>query len=291
MQQKRPKRKIAVIMSGGGMQCAYGAGALLALGEEYSLRSPDFLYAPSGAASSAAYFLAGQDEVVSRLWMSLATDPKFISLRRRPIVNVDYLVDSVMRAELPINLRVLKENNARLFFPVARARDGVLVYLRAHHTNKIYDQIRATLAAPYIYGKKVRVGRTDYMDGFFGYSVHDYMRHAYEQGARDIIVLASSKEDYRGITRAFLKSMVKYGPMVGMDPDVLRVTELATRPTQVFEAPHGVRVIVIAPTKRLPLSVLGGSKFNYRKVFNMGYDAVQKSPELASLLRPTEPGV
>lgn len=280
----RKKRKIAVVMSGGGMQCAYGAGALLALGEEFSLRKPDLLYAPSGAAASATYFLAGQDEVVARLWMSLATDPKFISLRRRPIVNVDYLIDSVMQRELPINLQALKDNNATLFFPVARARDGVLVYLRAHHTKKIYEQIRATLAAPYIYGKKVRVGTADYMDGFFGYSVHDYMRHAYAQGAQDIVVLASSMEDYRGITRAFLKSMVKYGPMVGMDPDVLRVTEFATRPVQIFEPPKGVRLIVVAPTKRLPLSVLGGSKFNYRKVFNMGYDAVAKSVEVRKLL-------
>jgi len=283
MAASKKKRKVAVVMSGGGMQCAYGAGALIALAEEYGLTEPDFLFAPSGAATSAAYYLAGQYEKVSVMWMSFASDPKFISLTSRPIVNIDYLVD-LLKKEIPLDLRKLKKNKSNLLFPVARARDSKLVYLHAKRTREIYTQIHATLAAPYIYGKKVNIRGVQYMDGFFGYSIHEYMQHAVKLGATDIIVLSSSAHEYRGVTKAFLKSVSTYGSYVGVDPAVVAVTKRAMQPDIDFTPPSGVRVALVVPPKRMPLSVLGGSKFNYRKVFNDGYEAAVKSAEVRKLL-------
>lgn len=284
MARAKNKRKLAVVMSGGGMQCAFGAGALIALGEHYGIHEPDFLIAPSGASASAAYFVSGQYDKVSLMWMSYASDPKFISFTRRPVVDVDYLISDVLKEKAPLDLKRFAKSQTTLLFPVTRARDGALVYLRAPHTKEIYTQIHATLAAPYIYGHKVEIRGESYMDGFFGASMHDYIEHAVHLGATDIIVLASSMQEYRGVTKAFLRSVVKYGKQLGIDPAVVRATEHEISQKKHYEPPAGVRVAVLVPPKKLALSLLGGSKFNYRKVFNDGYELAVKNPEILKLV-------
>lgn len=284
MVRAEKKRKVAVVMSGGGMQCAFGAGALIALGEYYTMQEPDFLVAPSGAAATAAYFVSGQYDKVSLMWMSYASDPKFISLRRRPVVDIDYLITDVLMQRAPLDLKRFNQSDTKLLFPVTRARDGALVYLRAAHTKAIYTQIHATLAAPYIYGRKVVIRGESYMDGFFGASIHDYIEHVVSLGAEDVIVLASSSQEYRGVTKAFLKSVVTYGRQLGIDPAVVRATEHEMKQKKQYEPPAGVRVAVVVPPKKLALSLLGGTKFNYRKVFNDGYESVVKSKDIAALL-------
>jgi predicted patatin/cPLA2 family phospholipase len=60
------QHKIAIIMSGGGMSCSYGAGALTALIEKYNI-IPDIVVARSGSAGTGSYFVSKQYDSIKNI--------------------------------------------------------------------------------------------------------------------------------------------------------------------------------------------------------------------------------
>jgi len=71
--------KTAIIMSGGGMSCSYGAGSLLALVEKYNFKTPDIVIAGSGNAGTLSYFVTGQYASIKNIWSNLLSTKKFIN--------------------------------------------------------------------------------------------------------------------------------------------------------------------------------------------------------------------
>ena len=98
------KNKTAIIMSGGGMTCSYGAGSILALAEKYNLEKPDIVIAGSGNAGTLAYFVAQQYDSIFNIWSNLLATKKFIDLGRiLKIIDIDYLIDEVFKKQAPID--------------------------------------------------------------------------------------------------------------------------------------------------------------------------------------------
>ncbi len=161
-------------MSGGGLQCAYGAGVLVALAEHYRFTTPDILIAASGSAGTAAYYLSGQKNKIPMAWISLATDKKLVSLFRKRAFDIDYLVDEVYKRVHPLNLKNIAKSKTRFLLPVLRVRDGALQYLRVRDNAKAFQIIKASMAAPFISGRKVKVNHSYYIDGGFGPTIHDF---------------------------------------------------------------------------------------------------------------------
>jgi hypothetical protein len=97
-------------------------------------------------------------------------------------------------------------------------------------------------------------------------------------------LISSSKHEYVGFTKAFLKSVASYGRTLGVDIAVIRSTTQALANVAVYTPPKNVQVASLIPDMSLPLTVLGGTKFNYRKVFNEGYEAMTGNAAVKNLL-------
>ena len=94
-------KKIALILSGGGMAASYNFGALLALVEKYQFISPDIVITGSGSAGTASYYIAGQHN--SNIWGDLLSTKKFINfLRFWKIIDIDYLIDEIFKKQDPL---------------------------------------------------------------------------------------------------------------------------------------------------------------------------------------------
>jgi len=94
--------RIALAVEGGAMRGVISAGMVSAL-ESFGLTDAfDAVYGSSAGAINAAYFLAGQATLGTRIYYEDINNTSFIRLGRaaagRPIVNLSYLLDDVARS-------------------------------------------------------------------------------------------------------------------------------------------------------------------------------------------------
>ena len=104
------RRKTALIVEGGAMRGAWAAGVLAFL-HETGRRHYDFVYAASSGACTAAYFVADMWEPGLAIWRELACNVvrKSNFLRRKPIIDLAYLVDHVIRKHVPLSIEALQQ--------------------------------------------------------------------------------------------------------------------------------------------------------------------------------------
>jgi len=222
---KKKSRKLAIVMSGGGMRCVYGVGVLTALIEEYGLIEPDIVIASSGSAGGAAYYLSGQYRETVSAWLSLLPSKKFISFTRRRMLDVDYVVDEIFKKMHPFDFKKLAASKTLLIFAATRVKDGKTRYLKVPHDKRIYEYLRATKAIPIVYGKSVTIGRTEYVDGDFGSDTEDLGRKALSLGARDLIVIESSPLEFLKKEKRIVMNAVRLIEKLDREPGMARAAE------------------------------------------------------------------
>ena len=163
---------------------------MCALAKEHGLLEPDYLIAASGSAGSAMYYLTGQYESIRRIWTQHICSPKFLSLKRiQKMMDVDYLVDTVIRKMEPLDLDKLAKTQTRYFIPVKNAATGMGHYISCRDKLEIHEVLRATKALPFFYGRKIRLGDEAYVDSALVITKEHGVSKAIELGATHILVL------------------------------------------------------------------------------------------------------
>src|SRR3989344_4157308 len=161
-----PKKKIAVVCSGGGMRSAYTGGALVALAIKHKLIAPDIIIAASGSAAFALYYLTGQYKSIERIATELLSTPKFISfLRPFRIMDIDYLIDVVFKKQDKLDSQKLSLLNTKYYIPVTNAGSKECNYFSNDSAVDIFEILRATKAIPIFFNKQVQLNEIRYIDG------------------------------------------------------------------------------------------------------------------------------
>lgn len=187
---KKRDNKLAIVLSGGGMRCAHGAGLLYGLGTKLPHIKPDIIIAASGAAGAATYYLTGQCSEIKEVWTKILPKNKnFLSFLRIPFMDVDYLIDDVLHTMVPLDVEKLKNVVTDYFLPVRSIHSGKLSYLGNSHSFAAYECLRAAKAIPVVYNKNVTLNHDNYIDGFVGVSTITLIQKAVEEGATKILVI------------------------------------------------------------------------------------------------------
>lgn len=150
-----------LILTGGGMRCAWSAGFLYGL-NEIGIR-PKTIIASSGNTGNAVYFATNQTQSTKRIWTQHLPGKHFISfLRWKKIIDIDYLVDDVFAQKEPLDFERLLTSETQ----VICLAFNVHTHQFEPFTNRsiTYDVLRATKALPFIYGKTVPIGTGEYSD-------------------------------------------------------------------------------------------------------------------------------
>ena len=188
-------RKTALIVEGGAMRGAWAAGVLAYL-QECGRRQYDFVYAASSGACSAAYFVADMWEPGLAIWRELACNVvrKSNFLRRKPIIDLAYLVDHVIRTRVPLSVEALKKAPTEFFIVLTDCHTGEPVYFRVGD-ERVFAALRATSSMP------LATRGFDYVDGhpFADGGVADPipLRRAIADGATDITVVLTHNPAFR----------------------------------------------------------------------------------------------
>src|SRR3989344_4174706 len=182
--------KTAIVMAGGAMRSAHGAGFLFALRNELKLKEPDMMIGSSGDAGNVLYYCADQFEEMKRVWIDLLTTTKFISMKRFwRIMDVDYLADECFSKLEPLDLARVRASPIQWFIPLTNYDTGITRYVSAKDQLNTLEVLRAAKAIPLVYGKRVSITNSRYIDGELGPTLEDHARFAVARGADRLLVL------------------------------------------------------------------------------------------------------
>ncbi len=107
-------KKVAIVGSGGGMSCAYFAGAILALVRELNFTKPYLAIGSSGSTGTLAYYVSEQYDSIEHIWSNLLSSKEFISLIRiNKIMDIDYLIDEVFKKQDILDVDKLKSSKIK----------------------------------------------------------------------------------------------------------------------------------------------------------------------------------
>jgi len=190
---QRPKT--ALIVEGGAMRGAWAAGVLAFL-QERGLHRFDLVYAASSGACSAAYFVAGMWEPGMNIWREHACRVvrKANFLRRKPIIDLAYLVDHVFRKHLPLSVEALQNSPTDFSIVLTDCHTGRPVYFPARD-ERVFDALRASSSMPLATRGFGFVDGQPFADG--GIADPIPIRRAIQDGATHITVVLTHGPNFR----------------------------------------------------------------------------------------------
>ncbi|PWR19726.1 patatin-like phospholipase family protein [Zavarzinia compransoris] len=163
--RRRDGFRLALAIEGGGMRGVVAGGMVSAL-EQLGLADVfDAVYGTSAGACAGAYLLAGQAREGTRIFYRDINNPRFIrigrALIRRPVMNVDLLIDHVMTRVRPLDTARVIGHPVPLVMMATDVATGGAVMLRdfADH-GQVMRGLRATTRLPLVAGRPV-----DWTDG------------------------------------------------------------------------------------------------------------------------------
>lgn len=184
-------RKITLMLYGGIMLGARGAGALRALDESGLAGSFDSIYTMSSGFLNGSYFLSGQIAEASTMYAEEFSGKAFLNPKRFwKVADTDYLL-RVVGEKRPLNVAAALANPTKLYAMLVNADNGSQEYLEVHDQppEQYLNIVRAAASLPFVGRGTTKIGDTRYRDIFRDHNLADMMDHVLESDATDILVL------------------------------------------------------------------------------------------------------
>ncbi len=178
--------RIALVMHGGGMRGAYGAGVIDALQGIIGPRKVDVVLGTSAGGANALAVAGGLYQETRKIWMEHLHRGVFINPHRiRWFTNVDYLMD-LFKTYGITNERV-RDSATRVFIAVTHFMTGICRYFT--NTDDVLQAVRATISIPMLSPTPVAVAGEPYLDGGIAATTQDLVDKAFAEGADKVIAL------------------------------------------------------------------------------------------------------
>lgn len=231
----------------------------------------------SAGAVNLAAFLAGQRGRNHSVITDYSCRPEFISLARfvrgGHWLDLDWLWAITIR-ECRLDLARFAANPVPLTVVATRVSDGQAAYLKGNAA-ELEQQIKASCSVPLVYRDFVRIGGEAMTDGGVADSIP--VRHAYEQGARDITVVLSRPLGYRKRAPR-LPALHRY--LLRQTPALARASLARHRSYNdaidfIRQPPADCRIRVIVPPAGFRVGRMTTDKGRLEQGYQMGWQAAQ----------------
>jgi len=271
------KEKIAIVTSGGGMKCAYSAGALVTLAKRLGITNPDIFISASGSVGAMFYYLAGQYDDIEKVWVRYVPSPQ-IARRFPPRLDIDYIIDVILKREMPLDEGTLSKTKTRWFVPVTDLDTGHTEYVSNETWFDPYEVMRAAKAIPLLYGGAVRLGARSYIDGDVSVNMATLIRKARDEGATKIFVISNTTKN-TGSMRWFIRFMALISR-----PMIRQLVLNDMNRAEWDHLPGDVEILVVAPSYPLPAGTLTFVRRKVAEAYQMGIDdLLAKREEIARM--------
>ncbi|MHB1769488.1 MAG: hypothetical protein ACYCPH_00140 [Minisyncoccota bacterium] len=261
------EEKVAIVTSGGGMKCAYAAGALVALAKKLGVKRPAIFISASGSVGTMFYYLAGQYAEIEKVWLRYIPSPEIVRVFP-PKLRLDYIVDTILRRELPLDERAFAQTPTRWFVPVTDLDTGHTEYISNNTWFDPYEVMRAAKAIPFLYGGSVRLGGHNFIDGDVNVNMVELIRKARKEGATKILVLTNTIKLSGAMKWFTWMSALLARPMIRQ-----LVLNDMTR-AEWDHLPSDVEILVIGPSYPLPIGTFSRIRRKVAEAYQMGHDDI-----------------
>ena len=209
-----PGTKLGLVVEGGGMRGVTSGGSLIAM-EQLGLTSAfDEVYGESAGAINACYFLASQAAFGGRIYLEdLASLSFFNPVRVNRILDMDFLIDHVMRRVKPLAVDKVMESRSKLFVSITNVDEGTARVVDVKEEKPpLLRLLKATAAVIPLYNKSVMLDGFPYADG--GITDPIPVIDAINNGCTHILVLLTRPHGFRlqefdGMERMVLKVLLR----------------------------------------------------------------------------------
>jgi len=266
------RRKTALIVEGGAMRGAWAAGVLAYL-QERGRRQYDLVYAASSGACSAAYFVADMWEPGLTIWRELACNVvrKSNFLRHKPMIDLAYLVDHVMRKRVPLSVEALQKAPTRFFIVLTDCHTGEPAYFHVCD-DRVFAALRATASMALATRGFDFVDGKPYADG--GVADPIPIRRAIQDGATEITVVLTHNPAFRlkPIPRWMGKLAYPEFPLVARVWTARQNVHYNAALDLMKQPPAGIQIRVFRPLRPLPVGSFTAEPKQIAAALALGHD-------------------
>jgi predicted patatin/cPLA2 family phospholipase len=285
--------KTCIVAEGGGLRGSYVVGAVLALVEKFLITSVDVAIGTSSGAATLAYYVSGQFDSITNIWINLLTTWKFAGFRNplfgKPILNIDYLVDEIFKKQDRLNIEALRASHTEFLVPATDFQTGRARYFSNREDADPFEVLRAAMAIQIFYGRRVELAGNFYIDGALAAPIG--IAKAVEAGATHIIIISTRPAGFRRSLSPVERLMTQL--LTTNWPQNLK-EQLQNYPTtynscidlarQEIERKER-RVVFIQPSTGVIAGKLDNSRRNLLRSIEQGYADVCSHAELESFPR------
>lgn len=281
--------KRCLILQGGGLRGAFGAGACFAL-HDLDIRSFELAFAVSANVPTLAYFLAGQSSEGREVWENYLATKKLVrysnllfggkdDYRHRPLIDLHYLVYQVFRDRFPLRIDRFMASRTRPYF-VATDVETLAPHYFEKEPDNMYAIMHACMSLPGAVPAIPFVDGRRYLDGGIVDPVP--IGKALEKGAGRILAVLTVPQDAANKQPGPLEKWVarKY---FGDNPGLFETCEkkaacqassLTVLAGLEQESPESI--VVIRPPARPPAGRVTRDRAKIVRTIAQGYDEVMK---------------
>jgi predicted patatin/cPLA2 family phospholipase len=275
-------KKTAWIFGGGAARTVYVAGALYAICK-MKVPKPDIIIACSGNAATSLCYVTGQQETIKNVWCKALSTKKFVNfLRFWKIVDIDYLIDTILKKNNPLDMEKIKNSTIEVYFPVTNSYNGKIEYFSNHMGIDIWEVLRAAKMSPIFTNlfsvKGNLVNGKYYSDSLVSSRYQFHVKKAIQEGAERIVVIDSHHKQDRFTKNRFSKLYAYLRNKNFRRNQLEYIKEIEN-----FTVPNNIEFINISPREKLDMSYFDIDNENARKVFQRGYEETFNSKNIRSL--------
>lgn len=278
-----------LVLTSGGVKCAFQIGVIKAL-KKIGITFDIGAGASGGVPVLFGYFNQ-QLEELEDIWRNEVTSKKFISMRRyfskHPIMNVDYLIYSVIRRVLTFKNDEM-DLEKKIIFPLYNATKRQTHYqiFTKGSKKETLDLIYAAVSAPFLSDRMKRIKGHTYYDGAFDDPIP--WEQTVKHGSKNIVVIGTRQPRAKDFPLWFIRMFFR----PHKNPRVERARQRVLSKFHV----HDIKLNSLAnnPQDNITLITPDKSRFRYHLVNNSrevmgdlidhGYDKIMKNPTLIKKL-------
>jgi predicted patatin/cPLA2 family phospholipase len=197
--ERSDPHRVALAVEGGGSRATYSSGMVLALEELGLAECFDDVYGASAGALAGSWLVAAEAAHCCAGWwrpglMERVTSPGR-GLRGRPVVDVEYLVQTVGETIVPLTWQSVLDSRVPLHPIATDVETGEAVDLHDTIVDKasLQKALRASACVPVLAGLPIEIGGRRYVDAAVAEPIPFHT--ALAQGATHVLVLRTRRAD------------------------------------------------------------------------------------------------
>lgn len=277
--------KTAWIFPGGSARAVYTAGVIYAL-SEMNLPKPDIIIGCSGSGPTSLCYLSSQREIIKNVWCESLSDGNFLSFKRFwRIMDINYLVDFLLKKKFTLNVKGIKDSTITAYMPITDSLTGEIKYFSNKMDIDILEVARASVSVPFwtnlFSTRGVSINGRYYSDCPPAARFQLHTKKAISEGATRVIVFDNWHGEDNPSGYFFSKLFIRF-----MKNRKFRERQMEYfKEINSFEEPKDINFHIFSPIRKLAMSRWNDDGGNAKKVFDRGYNETINNKKLLEIYK------